>query len=139
MKSLLGKLGVILIGLAIFGYGEVWGADWKLYFVHEIILNYYDAQSITRPSKNIVRVWTRSNYTEKGVIDIVGRLGKKYENLSDSTTLWEINCLEKKCRFLSIAYHNNKGEPISFFGSPSEWDFIIPETMAEILYKEICK
>ncbi len=27
MKSLLGKLGVILIGLAIFTYGEVWGAD----------------------------------------------------------------------------------------------------------------
>ena len=30
MKSLLGKLGVILIGLAIFGYGKVWGADWKV-------------------------------------------------------------------------------------------------------------
>ena len=27
MKSLLGKLGVILIGLAIFTHGEVWGAD----------------------------------------------------------------------------------------------------------------
>jgi hypothetical protein len=31
MKSLLGKLGVILIGLAIFGNAEVWGADWKHY------------------------------------------------------------------------------------------------------------
>ena len=31
MKSLLGKLGVILIGLAIFGNAEVWGADWKLF------------------------------------------------------------------------------------------------------------
>ena len=27
MKALFGKLGVILIGLAIFTYGEVWGAD----------------------------------------------------------------------------------------------------------------
>jgi hypothetical protein len=27
MKSLLGKLGVILIGLAIFGYAEAWGAE----------------------------------------------------------------------------------------------------------------
>jgi len=27
MKSLLGKVGVILIGLAIFGYAEVWGAE----------------------------------------------------------------------------------------------------------------
>jgi len=30
MKSLLGKLGVILIGLAIFGYSEVWEADSKV-------------------------------------------------------------------------------------------------------------
>jgi len=29
MKSLSVKLGVILIGLAIFGCAEVWGADWK--------------------------------------------------------------------------------------------------------------
>ncbi len=31
MKSLSVKLGVILIGLAIFSYAEVWGADWKFY------------------------------------------------------------------------------------------------------------
>jgi hypothetical protein len=31
MKSLLVKLGGILIGLAIFGYAEVWGADWRLF------------------------------------------------------------------------------------------------------------
>jgi len=31
MKSLLVKLGVILIGFAIFGYGEVWGTDWRLF------------------------------------------------------------------------------------------------------------
>ena len=33
MKSLLGKLGVILIGFAIFGYAEVWGAEcaWVLW------------------------------------------------------------------------------------------------------------
>lgn len=32
MKSLLGKLGVILIiGLALFGNAEVWGVDWRLF------------------------------------------------------------------------------------------------------------
>jgi dipeptidyl aminopeptidase/acylaminoacyl peptidase len=31
MKSLLGKLGAILIGLVIFGCAEVWREDWKLY------------------------------------------------------------------------------------------------------------
>jgi hypothetical protein len=66
MKSLLGKLGVVLIGLAIFGYAEVWGADWKLLGTNEQISTYYDAQSITHPSENIVRVWTRMDFTEKG-------------------------------------------------------------------------
>jgi hypothetical protein len=31
MKSLSVKLGVILIGVAIFGYAEVWGANWKFF------------------------------------------------------------------------------------------------------------
>jgi hypothetical protein len=35
MKSLLGKLGVVLIGLIIFGCAEVWGADWKFYGSNE--------------------------------------------------------------------------------------------------------
>ena len=30
MKSLLGKVGVVFIGIAIFGNAEVWGADWKV-------------------------------------------------------------------------------------------------------------
>ena len=36
MKSLLGKLGVLFIGLLILGNAEVWGADWRLYAETEI-------------------------------------------------------------------------------------------------------
>jgi hypothetical protein len=50
MKSLLVRLVVVLIGLAIFGNAEVWGADWKLYFVDENFLANYDAQSINHQS-----------------------------------------------------------------------------------------
>lgn len=35
MKSLLIKFGVILIGLAIFSYAEVWGEDWRVYDIRE--------------------------------------------------------------------------------------------------------
>jgi hypothetical protein len=136
MKSL---LGVILIGLFIFSHGEVWGADWKLYFFHENIWAYYDAQSITRPSKNIVRVWTRGDFTEKGVIDYVGDFGEKYENLSHLKDLLEINCLEKMIRGLSMTIYDSKGKVIDFFSSPLKWDFIIPESRGESLYKEVCK
>jgi hypothetical protein len=139
MKSLSVKLGVILIGLLILGNAEVWGADWKLYVTNELYWAYYDAQSITRPSKNIVRVWTKNNFTEKGVLNWVGDLGKKYENLSYTKVLMEINCVENKLRRLSGSCYDNKGDVISPSSFPSEWDFIPPETIAESLYKAVCK
>jgi hypothetical protein len=139
MKSLLGKLGVILIGLAILGCAEVWGADWKFYGSTENYLGYYDAQSITSPSKNIVRVWTRLVWTEKGVLGWVEDLGEKCENLSHTIFLQEVNCAEKKLRLLSETHYDNKGSVIKSFSSPGEWRFIIPETVTESLYKEICK
>jgi hypothetical protein len=140
MKSLSVRLAVILIiGLAIFGYTEVWGADWKLYYSHKEYLGYYDTQNITRPSKNVVRVWTRWDFTEKGVLTMVGEFGKKYENLSWSVISWEIDCAEKKYRQLSSTRYDHKGSVISSRGTPSEWRFIIPESVITILYEEVCK
>jgi hypothetical protein len=139
MKSLLVKLGDIFVTFAIFGYAEVWGADWKLYYSDEEYLGYYDTQNITRPSKDVVRVWTRWDFTEKGVLGVVGVFGKKYENLSRSVISWEINCAEKKYRQLSSTRYDHKGSVISSKGIPSEWRFIIPESVAELLYEEVCK
>jgi hypothetical protein len=140
MKSLLGKLGVLFIGLLILGNAEVWGADWKFYGGSEFILAYYDAQSIIRPSENVVRVWVKWDYKEKGVMDMVGRFGKKYENLSHSKNSDEINCVEKKIHFRSADFYDNKGELIhSFSDQSSAWVFITPKSMNEILYKEVCK
>jgi len=141
MKSLFVKLGVILIGLAIFGNAEVWGADWKLYGSNDYALAYYDTQSITRSSIliNIVKVWTRWDWTEKGVLAWEEGSGKKYENFNQSRILYEINCLEKKFRRLSETLYNNKMELIDSISSPSKSDFIVPESIIEGLYKEVCK
>jgi hypothetical protein len=59
MKSLFGKVEVILIGLAIFSYAEVWGEDWCYYATADIGHFYYDKESITSPSNDILRVWER--------------------------------------------------------------------------------
>ena len=139
MKSLSVKLGVVIIGLAIFGYGEVWGADWKLLGSNEKISTYYDAQSVTLPSENIVRVWTKMNFTEEGVLDWVGKFGKKYENLSHLKFLMEIDRAEKKSRRLSSTFYDNNGIVISSSYSPSEWEFIIPDSVVDSLYEEVCK
>lgn len=139
MKSLLVKLVVILIVLTIFNYPEVWGVDWKFYGSSSGYTGYYDTQSITRPSKNIVRVSTRWDWTEKAVIDGVEKLGKKYENLSYSIILREINCVEKKSHRLSATQYDRKGSVISSESSPSKWFSINPDSMDESLYKEFCK
>ena len=142
MKSLLGKLGIILIGLAIFTYAEVWGEDWKYFNSNEDFLCYYDAQSITRPSQNIVSVRTRKNYTEKSVLDWVREFGKEYENLSYGIDIVEINCSEKTCRIQSMTYYDSKGKVIESYSisNPSfGWDFIPPKSIIEVLYKAVCK
>ena len=60
MKLLFGGLGATLvIGLAIFGYTEGWGADWKYYATDGENVFYYDKDSITSPTKESFRVWVR--------------------------------------------------------------------------------
>lgn len=139
MKSLSVRLRLIFIGLAIFSYAEVWGVDWKLYYFHKNFTAYYDAQGITRPSKNIVRVWTRKDFSEEGVLDVVRELGKEYKNFSHIDSLMEINCFEKKSHSLSANHYDNKGRTIFYDSSPSEWYFIVPDSVAERLYEEVCE
>jgi hypothetical protein len=92
MKSLFVKTGVILIGLFIFGHAEVWGEDWKYYGETFKGKLFYDADNITQISKDIFRVWTKEVFTEKGVNYLVGKLGDKYKNSSNTTYLNEFNC-----------------------------------------------
>ena len=104
MKSLSVNTGVILfiVGLSIFACAEVWGADWRLISSTDSYKCFYDAENITRSSKNIVGVWARLEYTEKGISGIVKEFVKHYENLSYSLELWEIDCVKKSSVFYRL-------------------------------------
>jgi len=135
-------LGVILSGVIVFGYAEVWGADWKSCGITDLYFCFYDAQSLTRPSKNIVRVWVKWVYTEKGRLDAQGTLAKDgyLKSVDYSEILHELDCSERKYRVLSLNYYNFSGESIvEFARSSSTWDFINPGSILENLYKEVCK
>jgi hypothetical protein len=145
MKSLLGKLGVLSIGLLILGNSEVWGADWVFYGETDTYKFYYDKESISRPSKNIVEVSEKLIYLDKGVNFIVRELGQKYENLSHSITLWQIDCPNENFRFLSLTYYS-KEEKIIYSrkllyssGPAQEWSPITKGTMGWRLYEAVCK
>ncbi len=142
MKSLLGKLGIILIGLFIFGYAEVWGEDWKLYAKTDLHECFYNAENMIRSSQDIVEVWTKLEYTERGIIETVKKFGKHYENLSYSLELWEINCAKKRHRLLSITLYSVEGNILytNQAGSrPPPWKIISRESIEESLYKAVCK
>ncbi|PIV21213.1 MAG: hypothetical protein COS40_08545 [Deltaproteobacteria bacterium CG03_land_8_20_14_0_80_45_14] len=140
MKSLLGKLGVILIGLAIFGCAEVWGADW-IYLETTFLGDFfYDVGNITRPSKNIVRVWNRIDYSEQGIIEMVMKFGKDCERVRFSFGLLEFNCASKTLRTISANFYSEEGIPLlSRTDYDTKWMPLVPDTMQELLYKKVCK
>ena len=134
MKSLF-KLGVILIGLAIFGYTEVWGADLKLVSSTDSYKCFYDAENITRSSKNIVGIWARLEYTEKGISGIVKEFGKHYENLSYSLQLWEIDCPVEKRRILSRSQYSVEGNLINTKSAKGR----LEQSLGKSLSEAVCK
>ena len=138
MKSLLGKVGVIPIGLVIFGYAEVWGADWKFYTNGVYGDYFYDAEAITRPSKGIVRVWVKVEYSLRGAHEMIRELGKEYKNINYAKVLHEINCSDRKWRTLSLTRYSKEGEVINSSSREGEWGRIFPESLGEALYKWVC-
>jgi hypothetical protein len=137
MKSLSVKLGFILIGLAIFGNAEVWGADWVFvgdYNNHHL---YYDAQSISRSSKNIFQVTVKDKVSEQ--------LKKQLEKPPNEDlpsyyiSIYEFNCKEKIFRILSYQRYSEDGELLQYRPWREEW-LIIPNLPDFIsLYKIVCK
>jgi hypothetical protein len=147
MKPLSIKLGVIfvVIGTTVFPYAEARGEDWMYYGRTDKYMCFYNAKSISHPSINIVEVSEKQNYTDKGVNFMVGELGKKYEKLDHLITLWQINCADKKFRFLSLTYYSKEKTVLYSWkvlyssGSPEEWSLILKDSMGERLYKAVCK
>ena len=147
MKSLSIKLGVIfvVIGTAVFHYAEARGEDWIYYGRTDKYVCFYDTKSISHPSLNIVEVSEKQNYTDKGITFMLEAIGKKYENLSHLITLWQINCADKKFRFLSLTYYSKEKKVIYSWkvlyssGSLEEWSPFITGSLGERLFKAVCK
>ncbi len=139
MKFLSIMWGVILIELCISGYAEVRGEDWARYGENEIGSYHYDQQSITRPSKGIVRIWNKIIFTKKGVATAGERLGKGYEKLGYDISLREINCTDKTQRWMSSEFYSVDGEPLRTPRYDPKWEPIHQGTLTDILFQKVCK
>jgi hypothetical protein len=88
---------------------------------------YYDKKNVTRPTKNIIRLW----------IKIINKEEPNY-----AIHLVEIDCMNKKDRILSAAFYDKEGGVVNSYTAPSdklEWTFIIPDSVMEGLYEKVCK
>jgi hypothetical protein len=143
MKPISGKWGVIyvMIGITLLSHAEVRGENWKFLRVSKGGDHcYYDADSITRPSKNNVRGLVKIVYSEKSINREMERPGSSYKDLSHTIILWEMNCIEKKATFLeTTTYSKNEKILKSIKAKTITWASIVPETMGEDLYKALCR
>jgi hypothetical protein len=139
------RLILAAIGFIFFCNTEGWGADWRFLGENEEYQFYFDNESITRLSENVLRIWVKSVFTNKGVIEHIKTLGIKYENLDHSMGLFELNCVKKTTRDLSVTFYSKGGGILGStatdenFKVAGQWEFIIPETFAESIYREVCK
>ena len=131
-----------VIGILLFSYAHLWGADWRQYAKTDRAVLYYDVKSVARSSKDVVRVSEKRGFTVKGVIEVVKQpgFGKQYETLSYATGLSELQCADKKKRTLSIAWYSGDEKMLSSDSDQvSYWKLITFGSTAETLYKILCK
>ena len=80
VKSLLLKVGIILLSVGLFafiGYLEAFGVKRISFCGTPPPYSYFEKQGIVYASNNVVRVWIESGYEEKSTIEIGARLGHR--------------------------------------------------------------
>jgi hypothetical protein len=138
--SLLRSLSInfLVIMLIMFNIVEAWGARWKYYGANENGWYFYEVESITRPSENVVAVLVQSAYTEKGVSHWVREGGEEFQNLGYSFVWCELTCAERAVRHLQIVFYS-KEKDVFYPIRNEEWQLFVPDSMSEVLFKEVCK
>jgi len=136
------RCGVILaiIGFLFISSSKGWGADWESFGGNATADFYYDTENITHPSKDVIRVYVKRLYTEKGVSDLVGVLGVKFKTVRHSVDSYEVQCGDKKFRLLSSVVYSTDEEILESFNyQEPTWKVIVPESVIDTLYKTLCK
>jgi hypothetical protein len=140
MKSFSGKLGAVFVVLfSIFVCADVWGENWKSFGSTPSGSFYYDFDSITLVSKNVIRVWTQQVFSPEGVSQMVEAFGPKYNNLHRQVGQFEIDCAESKVR-LAFFNYSREGEVLaSGQYKKGEWEFVPPGTVVSTLIQKLCE
>jgi len=120
------------------------GDNWVLYSVAENYSFYYDKTNIQQQSNKHLRVWIREE-TEEAATEVKrkrdeGLPTKGHEFFSYSLVLSEIDCNNKQIGEVLVTDYDNKGNVLkSFDFKDVQMRPVKPDTIAESLYKAVCK
>lgn len=144
---------IILAGLTLSVFSNVYGEDWIFYGENELGKHYYDKSSIIYPfnSKTIVRLWEKTVYDENirnAYIQALMDRGitrremseKGLDKLATMITHLEIDCKEMKYGYIQSLLYDKDGHKLddnSF--SPIQRDRAIgSKKIIELLFKTVC-
>lgn len=128
---------------------QVQGAEW-LSIGKDRVGNelFYDREILIKRSTDIIEVWVKGIYSDEGKKSrMQERIRSKatverYEKLSYSLELQEINCAKRQFRIKAYTdYSSDEGILYKFISeqNPSEgWEPITPESMGEKMYQTVC-
>lgn len=133
-----------LVGLLALG-SLAEATDWVQYSMSSRRTLFYDASSISHPSKDLVRVWKKTEWSQEGVDQQIALRGKHglstagYEKYSYTTSMDEINCSTQESRCITFTEYGNDGAMLDSQKGSQDWEAIIPDSAGAELYRQVCK
>jgi hypothetical protein len=108
---------------------------------------FYDSESLSFPSTNIIRVWKKRLFSEEAKKHFIEDRTEAelstvgYDELSYALIREEINCKTRKSNILAIYYLSKTGNIIARVTVPGRiesWDTLYPGSIGDMLRKTVC-
>lgn len=131
----------ILIGIvSLFLFSVTSGAyDWRPYGKTYNGKFYYDAETIRQISKNVMKVWVKTEYSPEGVEFVIKTMGQKYSELSYLVSSYKIDCAEQKFMITESAFFAHDGSIIYSWKAQDEWSEVLSNSITALLLKAVCQ
>jgi len=96
--------------------------------------------------KDRVQVWVKRVFSEEGSKEFTqdsrsnGLSTEGWNRLEHFTSLYEIECNEKKGRVLSVVIYDKGGRVVysASFGKP-KWEYTVPDSIGDTFRKKVCQ
>lgn len=121
--------------------------DWKIFHVTtDGTDSYYNSNLIRHFSDDTVQVWTKifvSDHDRKKMTEHMTReesFNNGWNGWSHNICLIELNCREKKSRWIQVTSYDDHGNVLDSSSSKRKgnWESIVPDSLGDNLLKKVC-